>query len=367
MTQDIAATSPIYRLEQKTGRTWSHIAAAGRQADLKRAHLRDLFLTGSVKYSPSDASIVVFGSLARGEVTLKSDLDWTLLIDGQADSDHQRTVQAIRKLLKQHESEIGLKQPGPTGLFGFMTFSHDLIHHVGGDHDTNKNTTQRILLLLESTAIGGSDADAHSRVLAGILNRYLEEQEPFFLTHDEQRYKVPRFLLNDIVRFWRTMAVDFASKQRDRGGVGFGLRNAKLRMSRKLIFASGLLMCFNSHLDTPVDTSLRDPEKQIAPILNYLKRIARLTPLEVLADTLLTHDSEVQVAAQLFDSYDQFLGMLNDHDVRSELEVLRVEESRQNATFCKVREIGNSFQQGLDKLLFEKGPFRDLTVQYGIF
>jgi predicted nucleotidyltransferase len=367
MTQDIGATSPIYRLEQKTGRTWPHIAAARRQADLKRNQLRDLFVKGSIKYSPGDASIVVFGSLARGEVTLKSDLDWTLLIDGQANSDHQRTVQAITRLLKQHEADIGLRQPGPTGLFGSMTFSHDLIHHVGGDHDTNKNTTQRILLLLESTAIGGSDADAHSRVLTGILNRYLEEQDPFFLTYDSQRYRVPRFLLNDIVRFWRTMAVDFASKQRDRDGGGFGLRNAKLRMSRKLIFASGLLMCFNSHLDTAVDASLRDPAKQAEPILNYLKELARLTPLEVLASTLLTHDSDVKIAVQLFDSYDQFLGMLNDNDIRSELEGLRVEESRQNGTFSRIREIGNSFQHALDKLLFERKPFRDLTVKYGIF
>ena len=45
------------------------------------------------------------------------------------------------------------------------------------------------------------------------------------------------------------MAVDFASKQRDRAGEGWGLRNAKLRMSRKLIFASGLLVCFSANLD----------------------------------------------------------------------------------------------------------------------
>jgi hypothetical protein len=45
------------------------------------------------------------------------------------------------------------------------------------------------------------------------------------------------------------MAVDFASKQRDRAGAGWGLRNAKLRMSRKLIFASGLLVCFSANLD----------------------------------------------------------------------------------------------------------------------
>ncbi len=35
-----------------------------------------------------------------------------------------------------------------------MAFSHDIIHQIGGQDDTNKNTTQRILLLLESCAIG---------------------------------------------------------------------------------------------------------------------------------------------------------------------------------------------------------------------
>ncbi len=31
-----------------------------------------------------------------------------------------------------------------------MDLGHDIIHQIGGQYDTNKNTTQRILLLLES-------------------------------------------------------------------------------------------------------------------------------------------------------------------------------------------------------------------------
>ena len=41
-----------------------------------------------------------------------------------------------------------------------------------------------------------------------VVDRYLEEDtNP--VSHDQLRYRVPRFLLNDIARFWRTMAVDF--------------------------------------------------------------------------------------------------------------------------------------------------------------
>ena len=34
-----------------------------------------------------------------------------------------------------------------------MAFSHEIVHHIGGQADTNRNTTQRILLLLEATAL----------------------------------------------------------------------------------------------------------------------------------------------------------------------------------------------------------------------
>lgn len=221
---------------------WTAIEDARKRAEQARDHVSKLL--DEMKFVSGDTSVVVFGSLARDEFTDESDLDWTLLVDGQANSDHLRTAQAIRKKL----SVVGFKEPGRTGVFGNTTFSHGLIHLIGGEDDTNRNTTQRILLLLESRAINRGEADAYGRVLTGVLNRYLEE-EANLLEARKKRYKVPRFLLNDIARFWRTMAVDFASKQRAREGEEWGLKVTKLAMSRKLIFASGLLVCFGCSLD----------------------------------------------------------------------------------------------------------------------
>jgi hypothetical protein len=155
------------------------------------------------------------------------------------------------------------------GTFGNLAFSHDIIHQIGGQNDTNRNTTQRILLLLESATIGRND-QAYERVIRGVISRYLEE-DTHLLTADSKRYRVPRFLLNDIVRFWRTMAVDFASQQRDRAGEGWGLRNAKLRMSRKLIFATGLLVCFSCNLDVDLQTRISTREGDIR--LNLVNHI----------------------------------------------------------------------------------------------
>jgi len=112
-----------------------------------RAELDRLLSAKMPGYTSEDTSLIVFGSLARGKKTDKSDLDWTYLIDGQANSDHLRISQGV----EEHLKNAGHKEPGQTGTFGNMAFSHEIIHQIGGQFDTNRNTTQRILLLLESS------------------------------------------------------------------------------------------------------------------------------------------------------------------------------------------------------------------------
>lgn len=108
-------------------------------------------LTGLLHGETSpDASIVVHGSLARLEFTSESDLDWTLLVDGKANPQHQKDFLSIRSKLSKPE----FKAPGPEGTFGSLSFSHQIIHMIGGEDDSNANTTRRILLLLEAAAVG---------------------------------------------------------------------------------------------------------------------------------------------------------------------------------------------------------------------
>ncbi|GEM_PF-262183 len=340
------------------------LASARKLADTMREEL-DVLLSGPIpKYTSEDTSLVVFGSLARGEWTSAGDLDWTYLIDGQANSDHLRIAQSIRKVLKENEEKF--RAPGQTGTFGNMAFSHDVIHQIGGQADTNRNTTQRILLLLESAAIG-KNTQAYERVIRGVINRYLEEDN-HLLIEKETRYRVPRFLLNDIVRFWRTMAVDFASKQRDRAGEGWGLRNAKLRMSRKLIFASGLLVCFGCSLDSDLQKKI-SPEKSDRKLVlvNYIREQIRLTPLQILARAIEQYSVSKKIGDQLFEAYATFLSLLDDESSRGSLAKLRAEDSRTDSTFKRVREISQKFENGLDVLFFENSCLAPLTRKYGVF
>ena len=226
--------------------------------------------------------------------------------------------------------------------------------------------TQRMLLLLESVPIGPSPA--YARIVRAVIDRYLEE-EAHILVEGKTRFKVPRFLLNDIVRFWRTMAVDFASKQRDRGGKGWGLRNAKLRMSRKLIFASGILVAFGCNLDQNLQEKISTETRDInlKHLANYIWRCTSFTPLDILASTIRSSGTDDEVAKLIFSSYDQFIGTMSDTDAREELKRMSSQDYRSNPVFARIRQISANFELGLNKLFFHNADIKPLTEKYGVF
>src|SRR5215469_8421919 len=98
--------------------------ATGRRQELDALLRKEMGTGGSEgSYDSEDTSLVVFGSLARDEWTSGSDLDWTYLIDGQANSNHLVIAQHIERVLKDHSDRF--PQPGQTGIFGNMAFSYD--------------------------------------------------------------------------------------------------------------------------------------------------------------------------------------------------------------------------------------------------
>jgi hypothetical protein len=348
----------LERLEEKTGRHYENLAAARRRSADTRARLGEL-LRGE---APNDTSVVVFGSLARGEYTPGSDVDWTLLIDGQADEGHYEAARTITATLRRE----GFQEPGPTGVFGNVAFSHPILHQIGGQEDTNKLTTQRILLLLESRAVG--DEEAHARVLRLVLSRYVADDRG--LLYGSKAEVVPRFLLNDIVRYWRTVTVDFVYKQRDRAD-GWALRNTKLKMSRKLIFAAGLLACFSFEMGPGGGPSWRDQKGklEVPRLVRALCDHVRRPPLEQLAEAALRPGVSADTAHALFESYDAFVGVLGDDDRRRHLKKLTFDDlDRGDALFRETSHMGRRFQEALHRLFFvEDAELRRFTLDYGVF
>jgi len=349
--------SSLDQLEQRLGANWSNLREAKRLALEKQAQLREAL----VEFQSEDASIVVFGSLSREEFTEHSDLDWTLLIDGAADPQHVPLARKIKAAIKPIQG----KEPGREGTFGTMAFSHELVHQIGGQNDTNKNTTLRLLLLLESCCV--SRDEAYRRVIRNVLIRYLFEDRGLW---SQSKHRVPRFLQNDFARYWRTIAVDFAFKQRDRGGEGWAIRNMKLRISRKLIYVSGLLGCFRCHLDfTPANWAALSTSKDREQLLvDYLGKVFEATPLEILSEMLLRFPHLAPASRVILDAYDGFVGVLADGDKRERLEQLTEDEANSDEVYQTTRRLSHAFRDGLLGLFFDQeSGLDDLTKNYGVF
>jgi predicted nucleotidyltransferase len=345
-------------LEKASGTTWRHVRRARAAAIARKAELA----SAVSELAPADSTVAVFGSLARHELTTGSDIDWTLLIDGQANPQHFDAALAIERSL---EDDLGIKPPGREGTFGGLAFSHEILHRIGGSDDSNRNTTQRILLLLESVPIG--DASAYERVIRAVLKRYVVEDYGWV----HKSVSVPRFLQNDIARYWRTVAIDFAYKRRQRSGSGWALRTVKLRLSRKLTYASGLLVCFAPALNFANHEIDGDDSEagRTLPLVNLLARLTAQTPLERVA--LAAHALPVIAphCIELISVYDDFLKLLDDPEIRTHLEELPPDSADNDPTYEAAREIGHRFQSALNAIFFDvhDSGIPDLTRKYGVF
>lgn len=350
--------TPFDKLQERCGEPrWRNIHAARALSRTKRSAV-----VLHEEHQAPDTGIVAFGSFARQELSPGSDLDWSLLIDGASTPEHFR----IAASLGHHLRTYGFADPGKTGTFGSIVSSHELIHYIGGTLDTNQNFTRRMLLLLESTSLG--DDIVRQRVVRGILDRYLVYDPSIsWAPAATPSPKVPRFLLNDIVRFWRTMAVDYAAK-RWQSQDGWALRHLKLRLSRKLLFAAGLLHCFSLELaSADVRRDFAASADGSALFREWIFQRTTITPLDAVAETTLTVDGTA-TARMIFDAYDEFLGVLADPAHREHLKALSSEQAASDDLFAQVRELGRAFQRGLDRLFFSDLPdLTELMQHYAVF
>jgi predicted nucleotidyltransferase len=351
--------SKVALLEVRPGCSWASIGKAREDTRLRRNQLEGHFLQ---RNSP-DTSLVIFGSVAREEVTSGSDLDWILLIDGQSVPEHKEQEREIERILATND----FVEPGRSGVFGKMVGSHELVHNIGGEDDLNSNTTRRVLLLLESLPVG--NREAYDRVRRQIVRRYLEDDRG--LTHASGDVRIPRFLLNDLTRYWRTVKVDFVYKQRAENDKKWALRNAKLRMSRKLIFAAGLALVFFCHLDSAAEDARKALKnaRDFSLLTAYIEQQFALTPLDVIAKACLDLNVTDATVHAIFDNYNRFVSILDNPVKRKELEKARTHEDlRNSAAWNEVREVSKPFHDGLVALfLNDDDRLKHLAMTYGIF
>lgn len=328
---NLAAGEALSELQRQTGAQFPNLTAARAKtaAELvkRREAVREIRL-------PAESALCLMGSWGRHEVVDGSDDDWLLLVQDET-VDVARVAEVARALAVD---------PGVEGVFGKAASTRKLIERIGLDRDDNTNLTRRILLLLESQALTGEAVYDRVRreLIGGYVNEWVGDRT------------VPRFFLNDVVRYWRTICVDFAGKERERGGSGWGLRNAKLRNSRKVLFASGLLPLLLCESFARADMASFLFEQFSAPATD---RIAYAFLIAGAADS----------GARALGAYDTFLGIIGDEERRAELKGLRREDAKRSATFMDARRSGEQLQDALLALLFETPRFTQVARAYSVF
>lgn len=311
----------------------ARIASADKLAARRKA-LKDLD-------EPATSAVVYVGSIGRAEAVDGSDDDFMLLVDEPTPEDQPPVIEAVKRPLRALDD---FEEPSASGIFATPVLRGELINYIGLNDDDNDNTTRRMLFLLEST--WAWNQSCHEEMLDLILGRYMDQSVKDF--------RPPRFILNDLIRYWRTMCVDFAGKEH-RGPEKWGIRNAKLRTSRKMLFAGGLL---------PVLACAGLPKTEMT---GYLKNQFATPPVDRVAAAFLKQDETVDAGARTISAYDDFLGLLSDSDTRQELESLDRDAASTSKLFQKVKELGEDVEAGLLSLLFQPGDPATLARKYLVF
>jgi hypothetical protein len=281
--------------------------------------LRDVLNTNDKSFA-----IVVGGSIARLEASTESDIDYYFF------ADNAEGLKRAKDLWNSKAGEIAKivgKNPSAIGAFGEggSETLEELTKNIGGNDDFNAKITRRILFLLESTWL--TSEETVERYRKEVLTRYVSE-------NIEDRH-LCRFLLNDVIRYYRTICVDFEFKTFE-GGKAWGIRYIKLRFSRQLLYFSGLIAIAET-------VGLSRDEK-----INVLIKLFKMPPLERIKH--VCND----LSSPIFDLYGQFLEKISDGSVRENLNLVTNNKNTHTSEFTELREKGKQFSEALETALSSK-------------
>jgi predicted nucleotidyltransferase len=269
-------------------------------------------------FADSDWALIANGSYARREATPYSDLDYYLLYTKKLSP---RAVRGLQKKLRKAVGEVIGKAPSEDGAFDATIPSGSLKDDIGGPDDTNERITRRVLFLTEGTAV--HNPRLYRKEREALVGRYVNDE-----ISDHQ---LCLFLLNDLIRYYRTICVDYEHKVE--AGKAWGIRNIKLVFSRKLLYFSGLLIV--------AETAQRTPSEK----REIIHRLTEIPPIERIAQ-VCGASADLALA-----SYDVFLKALDDAETRKLLETIKAADRKRHEQFRRLKNEGQHFSEHLASAL----------------
>ncbi|MDC7745354.1 MULTISPECIES: nucleotidyltransferase domain-containing protein [Rhizobium] len=264
-------------------------------------------------------SVAVVGSLARLEASSQSDIDFIIL----GKTNEEKLLTALSKIAR----DLGLSIPNPHGVFNKATELVDLIANIGTAGDTYENVSKRLLLLLEHASV--ANADLLKSQVSTIAHTYVfsRSEQPSFT-----------FLLNDAIRYFRTVCVNNESSFREEKEK-WALRNVKLKHSR-IIMHCGLLLVL------ACASGKRESEAY-----DWFLRAIELPPLDRIR--FVFEECRDRNFHIIEEAYDFFLEMISSSEVRLSLSRLPYEDRHLNITFLSLENNSRKLTSELYRFLHE--------------
>ena len=262
----------------------------------------------SEKYS--HITIYCGGSLGRGDVGKKSDLDLFILSKNKAG--HERRLDVLKLLTKiiTINDRLGYPEFSNDGQFITVYSFPEMLEALGSPRDDNENLfTVRMLLLLESKCIFNDDI--YKQFTRSTIDHYFRD------SRGKKTFK-PLFILNDLLRFWRTLCLNY-ELIRDNKERPWRKKNINLKFSRMLtVFATILPIISDSSFDI-------EKLHQLV-MLPPLKRLA--TGLDYINDDNLANDFNIFIS-----NYEFFLATKEDMGSKKSLDDVTLDrKARETAT-----------------------------------
>lgn len=141
------------------------------------------------------------GSLGRGEVGSNSDLD-LFILSNKKKSDECRldTLRLLSEVIRIN-SKLRFPEFSNDGQYLQVYSFPDMLNALGSPRDDNENLfTVRMLLILESKSV--FNENLYSQHIENTLGHYFRD------SRGRSSFR-PLFLLNDLLRYWRTVCLNY--------------------------------------------------------------------------------------------------------------------------------------------------------------
>lgn len=272
-------------------------------------------------------AVYATGSYARGEASVHSDIDLFFINRRPLETIPDCNINSVRLFSRMIEiaREMNFPKFSNDGAYLKILDSPQILKHLGGPNDDYMNHfTARLLLILESKPVYGKNN--YEAVLKSVLDRYFED----YPDHPGDFH--PTFLVNDIMRFWKTLCLNYENKRnqpaRDEAKrIAQKVKNLKLKFSRMLTcFGSVCYLASEKDVVGPdelMEMTRRSPMERLrmaADRANQMDRMARieeeyrwfLTLTNVSEAELMANFSEKELRREAFEHASVFGGEVFD-------------------------------------------------------